>query len=58
LLICFIFKLVAIEKREKGEEKKQGPSVADLVEKENVDELPYIGWTELLGIYSTLFCTY
>lgn len=37
---------MAVEKREKGEEKKQGPSVNELVEKETVDELPYIGWVE------------
>jgi len=37
---------VAIEKREPGEEKKEGPSVKELVDKETVDELRYVGWQE------------
>ncbi|XP_065907778.1 protein mono-ADP-ribosyltransferase PARP4-like isoform X3 [Dysidea avara] len=37
---------VAIEKREKDEkfEQSKGPSIAELVDKENVDTLQYIGW--------------
>ena len=35
---------VAIEHREPGEESRQGPSVDDLIAKENVDILPYISW--------------
>jgi hypothetical protein len=37
---------VAIEKREPGEEKIEGPSIEELVAKETVDSLPYVGWQE------------
>ncbi|VDI55612.1 poly [ADP-ribose] polymerase [Mytilus galloprovincialis] len=35
---------IAVEEREKDEEKTDGPSVADLVAKETVDVLPYMDW--------------
>jgi hypothetical protein len=37
---------VAIEKREAGEQKVEGPSIEELVQKETVDSLPYVGWQE------------
>jgi hypothetical protein len=37
---------VAIEKREAGEQKVEGPSIDELVQKETVDSLPYVGWQE------------
>ncbi|XP_063447772.1 uncharacterized protein LOC134727324 [Mytilus trossulus] len=35
---------IAVEEREKDEEKTDGPSIADLVAKETVDVLPYMDW--------------
>ncbi|KAK3587647.1 hypothetical protein CHS0354_032855 [Potamilus streckersoni] len=35
---------VAVEEREEGEEKHDGPSIADLVDLEKVDILPYMQW--------------
>ncbi len=48
LISCIIIPwfLVAIEKREPGEKKIQGPSIEELVEKETVDELSYMGWDD------------
>ena len=39
---------VAIEKREKDEDfsKSQGPSITELVDKENLDFLDYLGWED------------
>jgi len=38
--------VVAIEKRVPGEEVKKGPTMEELVARESVDELVYIGWEE------------
>ena len=35
---------VAIEERKEGELPEEGPSVEELVAKENIDKLPYVGW--------------
>ncbi|XP_059150079.1 protein mono-ADP-ribosyltransferase PARP4-like isoform X2 [Physella acuta] len=40
---------IAVEKREENEKETlpKGPSIEDLLKKENVDNLPYIGWTNV-----------
>lgn len=44
--------LVAIEKREPGEEHKEGPSIEQLVAREEVDQLGYISWQETTGDFT------
>jgi poly [ADP-ribose] polymerase len=45
-LVTQFTSFVAIEKREKGEEVREGPTIEELVQKETVDALPYVGWQE------------
>ncbi|ELR19183.1 ubiquitin domain containing protein [Acanthamoeba castellanii str. Neff] len=45
-LVTQFTSFVAIEKREAGEQKVEGPSIEELVQKETVDSLPYVGWQE------------
>ena len=35
---------VAIEERVQGEDALEGPSIEELVAKESIDKLPYVGW--------------
>lgn len=39
---------VAIEERTEGEQKRQQPSLSLLLERESVDDLPYLGWPQPL----------
>lgn len=48
LLVCLHCRIpVAIEKREDGEEVKKGPSIEELVSREQPDQLDYMGWEDM-----------